>query len=91
MSEAPKPRLTVVEPSAPTLAERIAALQAELRAANAEQVNGLRYALETAVIMAREVDANPSQHPGLQEIARQVAEQGDSMLQTLIAISGRVG
>ena len=82
--------LRVVSPPEPvTLAERIANLQTELRAANAEQFHALRYALETLVAMAQAVAENPSQPAGRREIAHTVGEQGDSALQTLIVIQGR--
>jgi hypothetical protein len=91
MSENPTSRaLRVVPPPEPvTLAERIANLQAELRAANAEQFHALRYALETLVAMAQAVAENPSQPAGRREIARALAEHGEGAHKTLAAIQDR--
>lgn len=82
--------LRVIPPLEPmTLQQRIAQLQADLRAANAEQANALRVALDSLVAMAQAVAENPSQPAGRREIARALAESGESQRQTLAAILER--
>lgn len=89
MSVAPFPKPPAERPQ--SLAERIAALQAELRTLNADQVSGLCRLLADAVTLAAEVAANPTQAAGIRDVTRRLAEDLDSRVQTIEAIVARGG
>lgn len=76
---------------AASLADRIARLQADLRTLNAEQVADLESAIATTLSLAADVAANPTQAPGIRDVARRLAEDLDTRAITMAGIVGRAG
>lgn len=85
------PALAIVpKPDRPqTLADRIAELQADLRTLNAEQVDAMRAHIVAGIDAAREVCANPSQPPGIQQIAEQLIRDAEGLVLSLDCIRAR--
>jgi len=72
-----------------TLAQRIAALQAQVRALGRQQVDEMRASVRDGIEAAREVIANPSQPEGVRQLAEKICRDGESLLLTLDAIVAR--
>lgn len=79
--------LTIVPQREPTLAERITALQAELAAVGREQITAMREQIGEALSLASEVAANPSQPPGVRQVAERVVRDAEAVLLTLKALT----
>lgn len=62
-----------------SLNQRIAEMQADLQVLNAQQVAELRIAATAAMEQAKAVAANPTQAPGLQQIAARFARAAEDM------------
>ncbi len=90
------PSLSIVSPEPPraprpeTVAQRVQRLQAEARQLAKDHVKALAMAMVSLEALAAEIaeggDAYP---PGIRDVARRLAEDLDSRVQTVDAISAR--
>lgn len=87
------PRLNVVQApagAAPTLAERVARLQAEARSLAADHVDALTRALAEVETLATEIADGGEAYPvGIREIAFRLTENAKTAGQTIQAIGAR--
>lgn len=75
---------------AETVAERVRRLQAEARQLAKDHVKSLSAAMVDLEQLAAEIaDGGDAYAPGIREVARQLAEDLDSRVQTLEAIASR--
>ena len=82
-------RKTLV-PMAETVAQRVRRLQAEARQLAKDHVRSLSAAMSELELLAAEIaDGGEAYAPGIRDIARRLAEDLDSRVQTLDAISAR--
>lgn len=90
---APSPRLNIVRPpaaAAPTLAERIARLQAEARVLAGDQVETMLTSLaELGRLSAEIADGGEAYPVGVREIARRVAADAENTAASINAIRSR--
>lgn len=74
-----------------SLADRIAALQAEVRDLGRVQVTNMRETVREAIAAASEVAANPTQPDGVRQLAEKIVRDGESLVLTLDGITARAG
>lgn len=89
----PSPRLNIVRPppaAVPSLAERIARLQAEARSLATEHVAALTRALADVEAIATEIADGGDAYPvGIREIARRLSADAEAAGLTIQAIGAR--
>ena len=82
--------LKTLVPMAETVAQRVRRLQAEARQLAKDHVRSFSAAMSELEHLAAEIaDGGEAYAPGIREIARRLAEDLDSRVQTLDAISAR--
>ena len=82
--------LKIVPPKTETVAERVRRLQSEARQLAKDHVKALSTAMVELEQLAAEIsEGGDAYSAGVREVARQLAEELDSRVQTLEAISAR--
>lgn len=81
---------TIITPKAETVSERVRRLQAEARQLAKDHIKSLSAAMIDLEQLAAEIaEGGDAYAPGVREVARQLAEDLDSRVQTLEAIAAR--
>ncbi|HEX7884963.1 MAG TPA: hypothetical protein VF474_03215 [Phenylobacterium sp.] len=82
--------LKIVSPKTETVSERVRRLQAEARQLAKDHVKSFSAAMVQLEQLAVEIaEGGDAYSPGIREVARQLAEDLDSRVQTLEAIAAR--
>ena len=87
------PDLRLVDtPNGEAIAAKVQRLQAEARALARDHVKALGAAMASTEALAQEIaDGGDAYPPGIRDVARRLAEDLDSRLQTLESIIGKTG
>ncbi|TAJ70931.1 MAG: hypothetical protein EPO51_15590 [Phenylobacterium sp.] len=81
---------TIITPKAESVSERVRRLQAEAKQLAKEHIKSLSAAMVDLEQLAAEIaEGGDAYAPGIREVARQLAEELDSRVQTLEAIAAR--